>query len=95
MQIDSFDIKTPIMEMAQKAVDEVIENRKNELSNNTKLDNAITNVAYILDSLVALRTIYETGSCNTCCKKKKCDYAPDWGHITRFNCPFYKGDNDE
>lgn len=32
----------------------------------SRLDDAIANVAYILDSLMALRNIHDSGSCNDC-----------------------------
>ena len=56
----------------------------------TKLDDSITNIGYILDCLVAYRTIVESGCCNGCSKKKKCEYAPMPGRLVRYNCPFYE-----
>ena len=56
-----------------------------------KLDEAIANIAYILDSLVVLRIIYESGSCNECERSKVCKYCPKPGQQVRFNCPFYVG----
>lgn len=62
-----------------------------------KLDDVISNVAYILDSLRCLRNIYESGDCNRCARKNECGYAPKVGQLVRYNCPFYlkrRGDND-
>ena len=60
-----------------------------------KLDDTIMDVAYVLDCLRALRRIYDTGDCNSCCNKN-CKYRPEWGTMVRYNCPFYveikKGD---
>lgn len=65
----------------------------------SRLDDAIADVAYVLDSLMALRRIYQTGrECNTCAKSKTCEHAPRAGEIVRFNCFDYakaKGENDE
>lgn len=55
----------------------------------SKLDEAISNVAYILDTLIAYRNVEETGCCNNCTKRIKCEYAPKPGQMVRYNCPFY------
>lgn len=55
-----------------------------------KLDEAIANTAYILDSLMVLRSIYQSGCCNSCEKVKSCEYVPKLGQQVRYNCPFYK-----
>lgn len=60
----------------------------------SNLDNAIKDVAYILDSLMALRNIYQTGSCNDCGAVKTCEYVPKPGQMVRYNCPFYVGKPD-
>ena len=53
----------------------------------SRLDDAISNVAYILDSLMALRNIYRTGhDCNDC-GNIDCEFNPDPGQQVRFNCP--------
>lgn len=57
----------------------------------SRLDDTISNVAYILDSLMTLRNILETGDCNTCEIKLKCRYAPKPGQLVRYNCPHYIG----
>jgi hypothetical protein len=57
----------------------------------SNFDNAIKDVAYILDSLMALRNIHQTGSCNECGAVKTCEYAPKPGQMVRYNCPFYVG----
>lgn len=56
-----------------------------------KLDKAIADTASILDHLVLLREIQNTGDCNTCKVKKNCRFAPKIGEIVRYNCPFYNG----
>ena len=55
----------------------------------SRLDDAISNVAYILDSLMAYRNISETGNCNTCRISSTCPYAPKAGRIVRYNCPLH------
>lgn len=45
-----------------------------------RLNNTISDVAYILDSLCLLRNILETGSCNDCKRRKDyCDIVPKPG----------------
>lgn len=56
----------------------------------SRLDKAIKNVAYILDSLMAYRNIVESGDCNQCEKKMNCAYVPKPGALVRYNCPFYE-----
>lgn len=54
-----------------------------------RLDRAISDVAYILDTLMVYRKILVTGCCNECKSKNKCAYAPKAGEMVRYNCPFY------
>lgn len=58
------------------------------------LDDAIADVAYILDCLRALRKIYETGDCNNCGISGLCKVKPGVGQMVRYNCPFYVKDSD-
>jgi hypothetical protein len=53
----------------------------------SKLDDAISNTAYILDSLMALRDIQECGCCNSCGIAKICKVKPKAGQMVRYNCP--------
>lgn len=55
----------------------------------SRLDDAIANVAYILDTLIAYRNIVQTGNCNDCGKRTDCEYLPQVGEQVRMNCPFY------
>lgn len=59
----------------------------------SRLDDAISNVAYILDSLMVLRNIYQTHHCNDC-GNKMCGYDPDPGQQIRFNCPLWRAKDD-
>ena len=62
----------------------------------SRLDDAISEVAYILDCLMALRNIYETGhDCNTCKRKRQCEHCPKLGQTVRYNCFLWEGDSDE
>ena len=62
----------------------------------SRLDDAISEVAYILDCLRALRNIYETGrDCNTCKRKRQCEHCPKLGQTVRYNCFLWEGDSDE
>ena len=60
----------------------------------SKLDDAISNTAYILDSLMALRNIQECGCCNNCGIAKICKVKPKAGQMVRYNCPFYVEQED-
>ena len=61
----------------------------------SRLDDAISNVAYILDSLMALRNIYQTGHhCNDC-GNRDCGYAPKPGQQIRFNCPLWRAKDEQ
>ena len=55
-----------------------------------RIDNIIADLAYILDSLRALREIQAAGNCNTCAGSRACEYCPKPGQQVRYNCPFYK-----
>ena len=54
-----------------------------------RLDKAIADVGYILDSLKTLRDIYETHDCNEC-GNQDCGYCPKPGQMVRYNCPHYE-----
>ncbi len=56
----------------------------------SRLDDTISNVSYILDTLIAYRHITESGNCNNCGERKTCQYIPKLGEQVRYNCPFYK-----
>ena len=56
----------------------------------SRLDDTISDVAYILDTLRAYRNIVESGDCNRCKAKMNCKYAPKPGQLVRYNCPFYE-----
>lgn len=61
----------------------------------SKLDDAIANVAYILDALMAYRNIVESGDCNNCKVQRKCKVKPKPGQLVRYNCPFYQRGEQE
>ena len=62
----------------------------------SKLDDEISNVAYILDSLMALRNIYQKGHhCNDCGNRDYCGYAPKPGQQIRFNCPLWRAKDEQ
>lgn len=52
------------------------------------LNEAISSIAYIMDSLRTLRDIYNSGDCNNC-KRMNCEYQPKPGQLVRYNCPHY------
>lgn len=60
-----------------------------------RLNRTINNISYILDCLIALKNIHESGSCNDCklghmrTTEWQCEYKPELGQIVRYNCPFY------
>ena len=58
-----------------------------------RLNKNISDVAYILDSLILLQQIQQTGDCNNC-KNRDCGYMPEVGHMVRYNCPFYKKESE-
>lgn len=55
----------------------------------SRLDDAISNVAYILDSLRVYRDIVKAGDCNTCKISSTCPYVPKAGQLVRYNCPLH------
>ena len=62
----------------------------------SRLDKAIADVAYILDSLRAYRNIVESGCCNDCriAEPYSCEHLPKPGQLVRYNCPFYERKED-
>ena len=60
-----------------------------------RLDNIISDLKYLLDTLIVYRSIVESGDCNVCKAKKDCKYVPRLGQQVRYNCPFYEEMNDD
>jgi hypothetical protein len=58
-----------------------------------RLNKTISDITYILDSLILLRQIQQMGDCNIC-KNKDCGYMPKAGQMVRYNCPFYKAESE-
>lgn len=56
----------------------------------SRLDDTISDVSYILDTLMAYRNIVQRGNCNTCKKKKECEYVPKPVELVRYNCPLFE-----
>lgn len=56
----------------------------------SRLDDMISDVAYILDTLIAYRRIEQSGCCNDCQNRYSCEHTPRPGELVRYNCPFYK-----
>ncbi len=55
-----------------------------------RLDDMISDIEYTLGVLKAYRNITVAGKCcNTCGKIKDCEYRPEWGDLTRINCPLW------
>ena len=55
----------------------------------SRLDDAISEVKYILDCLQTYRRITQYGNCNSC-GNKECEWKTKWGDDVRWNCPHYK-----
>lgn len=53
-----------------------------------KIDDLISDVAYILDCLRFTKTVGELNNCNTCLNRS-CQYRPKPGESVRYNCPHY------
>ena len=50
-----------------------------------RLDDAISDVAYIRDALMAYRNIVDSGDCNRCGKKETCEFVPKPGQLVRYS----------
>ena len=61
----------------------------------SKLDDAISQTAYVLDCLMTLRNIHDSGSCNDCGIRSICKCKPQPGQIVRYNCPLWAKEGAE
>lgn len=61
----------------------------------TRIDVTINALEYIASCLRGYKAITETGGCNECADRKTCSKRPKWGQIVRFNCMFFKRENNE
>lgn len=50
---------------------------------------SINDMPYILNCLKEYSIIVQKGDCNSCGKKKTCEYLPELGKTVRYNCPHY------
>lgn len=53
------------------------------------LDERIADIATVLDNLLLLRRIVNSGSCNDCGIERVCRVRPSIGEAVRYNCPFW------
>lgn len=60
----------------------------------TRIDVTINALEYIASCLRGYKAITETGGCNECADRKTCSKRPKWGQIVRYNCMFFKRDNN-
>lgn len=51
-------------------------------------------MSFLADSLRDLDEILKLPTCNDCDKLGGCEYTPEWGHLTRFNCPLWDGEKN-
>ena len=58
------------------------------------IDELVARKAYELECLIALRNIHQTHSCNEC-HNKECGFKPKPGNMVRYNCPLFKGEENE
>jgi hypothetical protein len=68
----------------------VIKNKPEVLKPETRIDQVISNLYYIIDCLTAYQDICDSGCCNDCNISRTCEYKPELGKLVRYNCPFYK-----
>ncbi len=61
----------------------------------TRIDVTINALEYIASCLRGYKAIIETGGCNECADRKTCSKRPKWGQIVRYNCMFFKRENNE
>ena len=61
----------------------------------TRIDVTINALEYIASCLRGYKAIIDTGGCNECADRKTCSKRPKWGQIVRFNCMFFKRENNE
>lgn len=45
--------------------------------------------------LQAYKNIIATGGCNECAIRAMCNKRPDWGKLVRYNCIYFRRENNE
>ena len=60
----------------------------------TRIDVTINALEYIASCLRGYKAITDTGGCNECADRKTCSKRPRWGQIVRYNCMFFKRENN-
>lgn len=50
---------------------------------------------YIATSLRELDAIFALPQCADCAKYGACEYQPEWGRPTRYNCPLFEKDKED
>ena len=58
------------------------------------LNEIIADYQFLVSMLKDYRRIVESGNCNICAWKKRCDFVPEPGQLVRYNCPYYEGVNN-
>lgn len=58
------------------------------------LNEIIADYQFLVSILKDYKKIFESGNCNICAWKKRCDFVPEPGQLVCYNCPFYEGVNN-
>lgn len=64
----------------------------------SKFDQDREDIINILYSILNYAKLgYEISTCDNCnnCKRKLCEHRPRWGQTVRWNCPLWRGEDDE
>ena len=56
----------------------------------SRLQDLAATMYYVADSLRELDKILSLPRCEDCAKYGGCEYLPEWGRPTRYNCPLWE-----
>lgn len=61
----------------------------------SRISDTAETMYYVATCLRHLDAIMALPQCCDCKKYRECEYRPEWGKPTRYNCPLFEKDGDE
>ena len=80
---------------AEKADSQSIYLEKTESRLDDSIKDPTKDPEFTKSCLQAYKNIIATGGCNECAIRTICNKRPDWGKLVRYNCIYFRRENNE
>ena len=80
---------------AEKPIHRVFTLRETESRLDDSIKDPTKDPEFTKSCLQAYKNIIATGGCNECVIRAICNKRPDWGKLVRYNCIYFRRENNE